>query len=252
VIVTLAITLFVAIPLFMFGLGQAFEIAIRHVQDYVTGDQLPGESKPAKKPPTPPWRMTGLLTVIGIEAFAPVILASALFVAGALASASNNVATSGFLAFSGVMIALLSLIVCPFLIMRNCLGPVAMAVEGGPILQARRRGITLTHSNRVGGIADSVIVALLVLVVIVIGISFAVTVPLNLLTESGPFQHWVGTSVYGSIVRSTLAALPYYIVLWLMTPFWATFCTVLYFDRRVRIEGFDIRMLAKDVLEVRE
>lgn len=47
--------------------------------------------------------------------------------------------------------------------------------------------------------------------------------------------------------RTLFAALPTLIAVWLVIPFWGIATTILYFERRVRLEGYDVEVLAQYV-----
>ena len=49
------------------------------------------------------------------------------------------------------------------------------------------------------------------------------------------------------IVEGVLALVPYFLSLWVVIPVWAVTVTIIYFERRVRLEGYDIEALAADV-----
>ena len=50
-----------------------------------------------------------------------------------------------------------------------------------------------------------------------------------------------------SLINGVVDALPLWISLWLIIPFWGSVTTALYYDRRVRLEGFDIKTLNEDI-----
>ena len=49
------------------------------------------------------------------------------------------------------------------------------------------------------------------------------------------------------IVEGVVGLLPYFLSLWVTIPVWAVTVTIIYYERRVRLEGYDIEALAQDV-----
>jgi hypothetical protein len=41
-------------------------------------------------------------------------------------------------------------------------------------------------------------------------------------------------------------------MLWVLIPVWCTTTTILYFERRIRLEGYDIELLARDMVRSRK
>ena len=249
-----ALTLFLALPLFMFGLGQSFSTSVAAVNDYITGDRLPGEPAVEGVPLPNPWEFTVLLTGTTLEAFFPLIGASGLFLIGAvLENLYPNSLLPGLFAIFGVFVAVVAFFLCPILLMRNAIVPIAAIVEQKNGKLARQRGRQLARSTpTTGGIWESMLFGLVVTFFVGLGLFLMLQTVTSLVLGGGPLQNWLGTAIFGDLIRSGIEMIPGYLLLWLLTPFWAALCTTIYYDRRIRLEGYDIRMLAKDVLEVRE
>ena len=52
-----------------------------------------------------------------------------------------------------------------------------------------------------------------------------------------------------AVLVEGMGALPSFLALWLLVPFLSCSLVTIYFDRRVIIEGYDIEMMARDVLQ---
>ncbi|MBA4292826.1 hypothetical protein C0431_07615 [bacterium] len=248
------LTLFLAVPLFVFGLGQIYSNAVRESNEYILGDRLSGEPANKVLPSPNPWRFTVLLTFATAESLLPFFITSGLFIVGAiLQSFTPDSLLPGFLAVLGFMMAFLTFFLTPVLLLRNSLIPVTAIVEQNLTKSSRTRGRELTkRKGHVGGIGETMFSALVTTSFIALALFISAQIFTNLILESAPVKSWLGSILLGDLFRSTLEMLPGFTVLWLITPFWAIFCTVAYYDRRIRLEGFDIRILARDVLEVRE
>ncbi|QYK53908.1 MAG: hypothetical protein KF824_03210 [Fimbriimonadaceae bacterium] len=251
-VVATLITLFVAIPLFVYGLGLSSVVAIQQVSPFITGDNLnyyesnKGESKNV-------WQFTFFLSLIGAESLLPVIISAAMFLFGAAlqASAPESI-LPGLLAVIGSIMAFLAFFITPYLILRNLLGPVVFTLEQHTIKSAYKRGKYLSKAhNQVSSSVEVGIYLVLISLFIVLGLYFGVSMITSLILGSGPVQSFVGSVIWGDLIVSAISMIPGYIVLWLVLPFWASAATLSYYDRRIRLEAFDIRTLAQDVLEVR-
>lgn len=53
--------------------------------------------------------------------------------------------------------------------------------------------------------------------------------------------------LFGPLIQQAFDLLPWFLTIWTLLPVWATTATILYFDRRVRLEGFDIEVLGRDL-----
>ena len=52
---------------------------------------------------------------------------------------------------------------------------------------------------------------------------------------------------YGGVLIKALELLPLFLWVWAMVPVWATTVAIIYYERRIRLEGYDIEALAADV-----
>jgi hypothetical protein len=52
---------------------------------------------------------------------------------------------------------------------------------------------------------------------------------------------------FSPVLVELLSLLPTFLVLWTLMPLWAIATTIIYYDRRIRLEGYDIEALAEDV-----
>ncbi|CAN5538946.1 hypothetical protein BH11ARM1_BH11ARM1_14550 [soil metagenome] len=55
----------------------------------------------------------------------------------------------------------------------------------------------------------------------------------------------MSTGLVKTVIESLITLLPVYLTLWALIPIWATTITLVYYERRIRLEGFDIESLAR-------
>lgn len=248
------VTLIIALPLFVLGLGQSYSVAVGSVNDFVTGDRLPGEPPTGRILGVNVLRYSAMLTLVTAISLSPVLLAAGIFLGGAIADKMwPDSGLSEIAAVFGGLAAFGSIFVSPALMMRFSLVPVVAVVEGGPVTSALRRGLYLAKRHQmVSGIWETALQAVVVFGIVALGLLMMIQGGTEIVMSAGPLEDWLSSSVFGELIRSAVWMAPGYLLLWLLTPFWAALSTTLYYDRRIRVEGYDIRMLAKDVLEVRE
>lgn len=254
VVIATVLTLTLAIPLFVYGLSQIFTSAVRESNDFITGDRLPGEVSNAQLAAPNPWKFTALLSFATAESLIPFFITAGLFIAGAVIQGLvPNSLIPGLFGVLGFVMAFLTFFLTPVLLLRNSLIPVVAIVEQNLSKSSRKRGRDLTaRKGHVSGIGETMFAALITTVIVGLALFISAQVFTQFILNAGPVKSWLGGILLGDLLSSALAMIPGFTVLWLITPFWAIFCTTAYYDRRIRLEGFDIRMLAKDVLEVRE
>jgi hypothetical protein len=59
--------------------------------------------------------------------------------------------------------------------------------------------------------------------------------------------HWLQGSMFNDLVKNAVQDVPLFITIWTVIPVWCAGATLLYFERRTRLEGYDIEALAVDL-----
>lgn len=86
--------------------------------------------------------------------------------------------------------------------------------------------------------------AIFFLIAIITGVGFSSFVGMfSIAEESGKILGYGSAAV---IIKAFLNMLPWFLALWCAITLWSVACAVVYFDRRMRIEGLDIELLAKE------
>lgn len=70
------------------------------------------------------------------------------------------------------------------------------------------------------------------------------------LAELAGVTHWAAAlnlRAAQPVLEAAVGLIPTYLTLWVTVPVWAVTVTIIYFERRVRLEGYDIEALAADV-----
>lgn len=238
-----------AVPLFFLGMAYAQGFVTRLVADFVLGNvadersALEGARRGLKT-------MVGVCVRVFFAAFGTAIVGGLLLGLSALATDR----TSGDNAWPAVVtvIATILLIASPIMpiiaIARYSLAPVAVVLEGCPVKVGIQRGKDLIkHRAFQTGAGDTIAAVLLLCVFLFLCIWGGTAVGFGLLGIAEHARNWLGSGPLGTIVQAVITMLPVYFALWVVSPVWCATCTLLYFDRRIRLEGYDIFVLEQDV-----
>jgi hypothetical protein len=163
-------------------------------------------------------------------------------------AAKGGGAASLLLSILAVGFFLLSLAGVPILLLASSLAPVISSVEGAAPKQARRRSRDLMrslHGNGSGYWALLLLAGVCTMIGLLAWGGFGLALALIQELLRAPIETLpsaVQRAVDGvwSILGPTLA-------LAFVLPYWAFGCTAIYFDRRVRLEALDIKIVQEDV-----
>ena len=238
----------VAIPAGMFGISGGFAVAMEQAEPIVLGEK----NRQSASAPSHPLRMTVLLTAITFISLSPVLFCAFLVGIGAWQETIGNENLAVLLGLSGWLLAFVAVPSTAVVFSRLALAPCAMLREKLGIGGAIRRSWLLTRGvKRIGGTTEATFYVLLIFLVLVGAIFAIVLTAVQMLRIQPPVDQFLNGAVWGQFGQAALSALPGFFVIWLLTPFLAIAATLMYFDRLIRLEAFDIRVLARDVMEVR-
>jgi hypothetical protein len=240
---TIGIGLLIGGPLYLIGAGAISVVATQLVSDYMLGN-VPDE-KTAQ-------RTLGLTLgrIIKLSFRETLLCTSGLLVATLLlvisAALHQFVPGSDFVTGLVAASAILGFVIGTFMFvyMRSIhsMAPAALVLEGLSARDAARRSNELGKGSR--GSFLSVLFAMgLVVFVFLIGF-FGID---GLLGLDG-FVRQLADQLPLSFLWMTLYQMaPFYCILWIGLPFWSSAVTLIYYDRRIAKEGFDIDALAGDI-----
>lgn len=250
-VVSVSLGLLVAVPLAALGLGYSTARTIEIVAPKIRGDRVAA-------PPIPPWTAAGLAARVSIiqllYAGGFLLLCGALSAAGAALQFITGQDVWSILTGSVVVIAVtVGWIAIPIGYHVTALAVPAALIEGLKPRQAVRRSSRLLRSSI--GQTPSSFVTLTVALLLAFLAAVLVSVLSGILAagDLGTVVRQVGgPTLFGPILESALLSLPAYVAVWLLAPVWAILTTLLYFDRIVRLEAYDIRLLLEDVHDSRK
>lgn len=245
VVLTIATTLFVAYPLLLLGVAYIQGFVTRITADFLMGRVLAARAAhdAARKSLA---SLVGLSFSTLLSASLVMVLALGLLLVSAVFADHRN-AWLAMLSAVGVMGVVAGLMVFPLVLLRHAVAPAVVVLEGLKPRPAVRRGLQLTRGQfpHPSGYESLLYLA-----------GAAILGGLALYAGMRAGMGIIGIERLGAVLapegpaRSALIAVlgqvPAFVTLWVLLPFWGAGTTALYFDRRVRLEGYDIEVLAQD------
>ncbi len=239
---SVALALFVAMPVAIYGASYVSALTTQLVSDFMLGTVPDIQSARAVAV-----RSTGKLLklllrqVLLAGLFFPVSVG--LFVASALMSEQpESVGAAALTAGLGLIAYLLGLAFAPAVMVRDATAIPAAVIEGLDIKEATRRGRSLL------GMAIGAPMIALVLIVFLFGaLGIGLSALDGMLGISDQLADLLVGSTWHDVVSAAFSYVPWFLVIWVTVPIWSTVATIAYYERRVRLEGYDIEVLAQDV-----
>lgn len=150
----------------------------------------------------------------------------------------------------GFVLLYASVLVVPFVICRLILVPVVATLEP-ETRGVLKRATDLMKAPQVAtfgvsgyGVAWKCFFIVVVLFGIMAGGAAAVV---DLLGVADALETLGGPLLLKTLAAMGVAGAPAFLAIWVVVPVWCTTATLLYYDRRIRHEAFDIEFLSKDV-----
>lgn len=236
-------------PLFLLGLSYITTAVTLLTSDYMVGNVPNLEAAERTS-----LRMLGRLFVVTLRelliSLSGVLISLGIMIGGALLKqvTPSTDATAGILVLMGGLGLVAGFFVFLFVIAGHALAAPAAVLEDLSPSQASRRSKELLravpfHGSGTGTLWSLYLLIGFAMLVLLGGIygSFGILqVEQNVerLTDGFPLQ---------SLILGALNLLPWFLIVWTLVPMWAATVTILYYERRIRLEGYDIEALAQDI-----
>lgn len=249
VAVAVGLAILVGGPLVIVGVSTTTAIIAQLVSDFMLGNvpNIDASIRTARKTALTLIRVhfwEFLLACSGlIGGFGLSILSSQL---DQVTDQSNVVAgvTAAVAMFSLSASGLIFLIV----ISRHALSAPVAVIEGRKPREASKRSIALLKGSGpipsgYGNVWFLYLVIFLLTILVGIGLSSF----LALVGFENQLAAVIDNLPFGALMLKGLTLVPIYLWVWTIVPVWATTITIIYYERRIRLEGYDIEALAADV-----
>ena len=248
VITTALIALVVAGPLFVIGLSYTSAFVTGLVSDAMVGN-MPDPSTHLKRARAILPKLVGLTFWEILTSLGGLVIGGILLMTSAMLSSNidTNMA-SGAVAFIAVIAIMVGFLSVPFVLSRHLLAVPVVVLEGLKPRQAIKRSVDLMrrlYHNESGynSAVSLMFLSLFLGAFLVLGLFFTFSA-LDLI----PFvDARLANSGFHDLAVEGLKVLPWFLMIWTVVPLWCTGATVLYYERRTRLEGYDIEALAQDL-----
>jgi len=248
-VVTFALALFVGGPLFLLGLGHATATVVAMVSDALVG-----------RLPNPEAAVAGATRVLPrifvvsmwelLLASSGILVATGMMLLGAFVAErtpDDNLFGTALVIIGGLGL-LAGVLIFLAVVARDALAPPVTVIEGLPALRSGRRSRELMKSHgRHGSATSSMWGVYALLAFAYIAITSGLTLMLSLLGVRATLEGLLIDVPFMPVLLSAFDLTPSFLGLWTLIPAWATCITIIYFERRVRLEGYDIESLAQDL-----
>ena len=244
-----ALSFFVGGPLFLVGVSAVTASVTQLVSDYMVGN-VPDERVAQAA-------MTKVLPKLLGLSFRELFLSSGGVLLMILLLMASAVVTKVFPQqenLSGVILGVGLIGFIPagliFLYVRvtHSLAPTITVLENLGPNQAAKRSKYLVNTADLQGSGQSTIISLFFLcgfITLVLWIGLATTE--SMFDLGNQVEMFASNLPLPGLFTQAFELIPAFLSLWVVLPLWAATTTVLYYDRRIRLEGYDIEALAGDV-----
>lgn len=250
----LLLALGVAAPVSLFGFAFSSGVIVKLISDYVLGS-VPDAAAAIRTGREASKRMVGLLLYGMLIACSGILASTGLLLLSAWLDSvsSDNGATAGVVAVLGVMGYIFGTLLFLVVVSRYVLAPAAVVLENRRSRDAARRSVELLRSNRAQPNGYSA-VAMLYFQVLVVGLILApsIGILMGLVDLESGAAAFSGAPILGPALLFLLKMLPLYLFIWVTVPVWCATTTLMYYERRIRLEGYDIDLLARDMARSRK
>ncbi|MFI5386225.1 MAG: hypothetical protein ACHQ50_08905 [Fimbriimonadales bacterium] len=243
------LALFVAAPLFILGLSYTSVVVTQLVSDYMVGNVPSAEAAESQGRQLLPKLFWLNLREILIASGGSLVALGILALAGHLGYVtSESDATAGWVVVAAVIGFAVGAISFFVVVSRHSLAPAILTLEKSTIGEAAKRSTTLLKTYGIHGSGGGTVWGLyLLLIVLWLLVGGGISLSLDTIGLPDIIRREVSGLPFSGIIIEAIGLLPTFLVLWTLTPVWAAATTIIYYDRRIRLEGYDIEALAEDV-----
>jgi hypothetical protein len=245
----IVLALLVGGPLFLLGLSYSSSVVIHLTSAYMLGEAI----RPEQAVQSARNKVPALLRVSIRElalSTSGVLVALGLMALGAVVSqhTSTDSPVSGFLFFIGVLGLLGGGGVFLYVVILHALAPAVAVLEGANGKQASKRSTWLlkaTWGHPAGTYALAEVVALMCFFGFIEWVGFEAL--FQLLELPKHLEQAINGASLGGLIEAAFDLVPPFLVVWTVLPIWAVCVTIVYYERRIRLEGYDIEALAQEI-----
>lgn len=248
VAIAVLLGIFAAIPTLVIGLGNIAAHSVVSAKDYLMGINSHEVIRTKEVDEVLP-KMIQLLTRMFFVASAGIFISVGFLLLGALAGAlMNDRDLAGFLSVIGIIGFWISAVWAIRCFFTHSLAPSVLVMEGLSPKEAMKRSQELSKGQRyIPSCADTVfsVAGMMLFFTLIVGgaVSFLYSIlhVVEFLSSLTAMYWW------SEILIPTILGIPFLVTMWLILPAWFVGSTAIFFERRIRIDGFDVVMLNNEL-----
>jgi hypothetical protein len=247
----LLVAFVVVCPLMVVSLGYVSGLCVRLTSNIILGQELDLDLA-RREAPKSAMLMFRTIFASMIRALVVLVVAVLLLGVSALLSSMGPEAAIiqgmiAFIAIVGIFVGVLSL---PYVLFQMCLAPAAAILENLTPKEAFVRSkFLLKKPVAIPGAGDVIAHLWVIIILGTLLLCGGLAAAVSMFPIEGWLQGQIWLGPWVEILIGLVHILPFALAIWLLAPLWSTTVTVLYYDRRSRLEAYDISILADDVLK---
>jgi hypothetical protein len=247
--VSFLLALFVGGPLFLLGLSYMSAVVIHLTSAYMSGKNLDPEAAVRSARRLVPTLFQVSLRELVLSS-SGVIVSLVLMGLGAVISqyTSSDSPAGGFILLLGCFGIAAGIFVFLYVVSIHGLAPAIAVIEDVGGRSASRRSTWLMKAQWAHGSGVSSLLNAFLLMALAGSIEwFGFEAMFSVFDLPRHVEDLVSGSPIGGLLEAAFGLLPSFLVVWTVLPLWATCVTIVYYERRIRLEGFDIEVLADEI-----
>jgi hypothetical protein len=243
----LALAICVGGPLFLIGFSYTSALVISLTSDYMLGNPVSPERAVASARGNFGALMVVAVRELGLASIGAV-LGSILMGVGALLSSGSSASTVGGLLFViGILGIFVGIAMFIYVITIHSLAPAVIQLEGLGGTKASKRSAYLLKSqlNHPSGTPNFAVCMFYICFAACVEFAGLYAI-LQMLQAAEHVQGFLSGIPFEGLFISAYSLVPPFVTLWTLLPIYATCVTLVYYERRIRLEGLDIEILAAE------
>ncbi len=235
----------VALPLMLFSFAWMMYISVRLTSGYILGD-MPTDSQLEKGFSTHIWKVFLSSVRTSVISVAPAFVALAILLAAFLQKQESGFVLSAF----GWIFLLVEFFWFFLYASYQRLAPTIVIVEGMSVTAAAKRSRALLSGRKgMGSIPVNTLLQQQFVILFIGAAAYAgLSLPLSAINITGTVTSMLGAGWVSSIINAAIEFLPFFAAVWICYFYLNTATTFIYFQTRFKYEGYDIQILASDII----
>lgn len=243
------LAVFVGGPLFLAGLSYTTCIVVSLVSDFMVGNVPDLEAAQAAARKAMPRLFLVNLKELLLSLAGPLIATVIILLGEFLTEITpdSNV-WAGVVAVVGVLAFIPGGVLFLWILAKDALvAPLVVLEDAGTRTAGKRSRQLMKNVRGHGGGGNTITSLYLLIAMIVVIVGGGIELCLGIAGADAYVRGVTSGVPLQPLILRAYELAPTFLIIWTIIPIWATAVTICYYDRRIRLEGFDIEILARDL-----